>query len=87
MIYYGEGLGETWARDNSAYHEEQSRHPLCGTRVVLTDSELKECGRRGIITKVTDGSPVYKITLKEDLYSEEFIFVDDWQFKIVRESK
>lgn len=87
MYYFGEELGAIWERDNSAYHEAQRNHPLCGSKVILTDKELKEYGRRGVITKVTEFSPVYKITLKEDRYGEEFIYADRWQFEITEVAK
>lgn len=83
MIYFGEGLGETWMRDNSAYHEAQRRHPLCGSRVVITDRDSAEYGRKGTITKVTESSPEFKITLKAWDSGEEYIYADRWQFRII----
>lgn len=79
MYYFGEELGATWLRDNSAYHEAQRHHPLCGSIVVITDRDCKEYGRTGVITKVTDGCPPsHKVTLKQDRYGEEFIYLEEW---------
>lgn len=83
MYYFGEELGATWLRNNSTYHEAQRHHPLCGSKVVITDRDCKEHGRAGIITKVTeDGS--YKVTLKKDRCGEEFIYLEEWRFRKVR---
>lgn len=79
-IYGAEFLGEYWLRDNSAYHEAQSNDPLCGTEVIITDKDIKECGRKGVITKVMEGS--FKITLREWPGGEEFVVLDRWQFKL-----
>ena len=85
MIYFGEGLGEIWLRDNSSYHEAQRNDPLCGKRVVITDRDCEEYGKPGVITKVTEFSPSYKITLKKDRYGEVFTHLERWQFKIIEE--
>lgn len=83
MTYFGEELDETWLRDNSVYHETQKHHPLYGSKVVIIDQDRKEHGRTGIITKVTeDGS--YKVTLKKDRCGEEFVYLEEWQFRKVR---
>lgn len=81
MRYFGEELGATWLRDNSAHHKAQKQTPLCGSHVIVSDENCKEHGRKGVITKVAEAS--YKVTLKEWCGGEEFIYLDKWQFKIV----
>ena len=80
-IYGAEFLGEYWLRDNSAYHETQRNDPLCGTEVIITDEDVKEYGRKGVITKIPESG--YKITLKEYPNGEEFVYLNRWQFKML----